>query len=75
MSRDLRKYARQTNVQLIAGGLLLLFIVGDGLIFLIYGQGPALMGLACLLAGLAPLVLIWLALLLIEWIVRRANEE
>ncbi len=75
MSRDLRKYARQTNVQLAAGGLLLLFIVGDGLIYLIYGQGPALMGLVCLLAGLFPLVLVWLALLLIEWIVRRVNQD
>ncbi len=75
MSRDLRKYARQTNVQLMAGGLLLLFIVGDGLIYLIYGQGPAIMGLVCLLAGLAPLLLIWLALMLIDWVVKRANQE
>jgi uncharacterized SAM-binding protein YcdF (DUF218 family) len=75
MSRDLRKYARQTNIQLMAGGLFLLFIVGDGLIYLIYGKGPAVMGLVCLLAGLFPLVLVWLALLLIEWIVRRADQE
>ena len=75
MSRDLRQYARQTNVRLIAGGLLLLLVVGDGLIYLFYGQGPAVMGLICMLAGLSPLVLIWLALELIGWIARRANPE
>jgi hypothetical protein len=75
MSRDLRQYARQTNVRLIAGGLLLLLIVGVGLIYLFYGRGPALMGLICLLAGLSPLALIWLALEVIGWIVKRANQE
>ena len=38
MSRDLRKYTSQTNVQLIAGALLLLFVVGIGLIaFFLFG--------------------------------------
>ena len=39
MSRDLRKYGRQTNIRLVAGALLLLFVIGDGLIYLIYGSG------------------------------------
>lgn len=73
--RDLRKYAEQTNVRLIAGGILVLFIIGDGLIYLIYGAGPAVMGVLCLLVGLAPIVLIFLALLLMEWVVKRANRE
>jgi hypothetical protein len=75
MARDLRRYARQTNTRLILGGILLLFLVGDGLIYLIYGRGPALMGLVCLAAGLSPLLLIWLVLSLLEWIVRRADRE
>ena len=29
MSRDLRKYMRDTNVRIIIGAVLLLFIVGD----------------------------------------------
>jgi hypothetical protein len=33
------------------------------------------MGLICLLAGLSPLALIWLALEVIGWIVKRANQE
>ncbi len=75
MIRDLRQYARQTNARLIAGGLFLLLVVGDGLIYLIYGRGPAVMGLICIIVGLSPLVLIWLILELIGWIVRQANPD
>ena len=39
MTRDLRKYASQTNVQLIGGALLILFIIGLGLIAWLYGTG------------------------------------
>jgi hypothetical protein len=72
MSRDLRRYARQTNIRLALGGVLLLFLVGDGLILFFYGQNAAVLGLVCLVLGLAPLVLIGLALWIIEWIARRA---
>ncbi len=75
MSRDLRKYMRDTNVRLIAGALLLLFIVGDGLIWLIYGPGAAVMGLLCILAALVPIGLILLLLELSDWIVKRANRD
>jgi len=54
MSRDLRKYARQTNVRLAVGAILVLFVVGDGLIYLFYGGGAALMGILCLLGGMIP---------------------
>ena len=74
MPRDLRRYARQTNVRLFAGGLLLLFIVGDGLIYIFYGPASALTGFLCLLGGLFPLVLIWLALWLLEWITNHADR-
>jgi hypothetical protein len=75
MTRDLRKYARQTNVRLAVGGLLLLFIVGDGLIFLIYGGGAALIGLLCLLAGLFPILIIVLVMIILDWIAKRANQD
>lgn len=71
--RDLRKYARQTTTRLVLGGLLILFVVGTGLIYLIYGREAAILGTICLIAGLSPLVLIWLALEILDWIVRRAN--
>jgi hypothetical protein len=75
MYRDLRKYAKQTNLRLIIGFLLVLFFIGDGLIFLFYGQGAAVMGIVCLLAGLSPVILIVGVLWLIDWIVRRNNPE
>ena len=75
MTRDLRKYSRQTNVRLIVGGILILFLVGDGLIYLFYGRSAAIMGLICLISGLTPLILIWLILTLMGWIVKKANEE
>jgi hypothetical protein len=75
MGRDLRKYARQTNVQLVAGALLLLFIVGDGLIYMIYGKGPALLGLLCILAGLAPVLLTVLVLFFMDWLRKRLDHD
>jgi len=75
MSRDLRKYANQTNIRLILGGILLIFVVGIGLIYLFYGQGAALTGLLCLLVGLIPIVLIWLMFWLLELITKRVKRE
>ena len=75
MAKDLRKYARQTNARLIVGGILILFVLGIGLIYVFYGRGAAMMGLVCLFAGLFPLLLIWLALAGIEWLSRRANKD
>lgn len=74
MSRDLRKYARQTNFRLVAGFLLVLFIVGDGLIYLFYGRNAALMGLVCLVAGITPVILIVGVLWLIDWIAQHNRE-
>ncbi len=75
MTHDLRRYARQTNFRLIVGALLLLFIVGEGLIYLIYGRGAALMGLLCLLAGLLPVALTLLIMLLLDWVAKRVRDE
>jgi hypothetical protein len=75
MSRDLRQYARQTNVRLAAGAVFMLFVVGLGLIYLIYGPGAAMMGLTCMLAGMLPIALILLAFLMLDWIVKRARRS
>ncbi|MDH5606423.1 MAG: hypothetical protein OEY93_06005 [Anaerolineae bacterium] len=72
--RDLRKYARQTRFRSLVGLFFLLFIVGDGLIFMIYGPSAAVSGLFCMGIGLAPLLLIWILFLIIDWIVKKANE-
>ncbi len=54
MTRDLRKYSKQTNFRLLVGFFVLL-LIGDGLIYFIYGKGAAIFGMFCLLIGLAPL--------------------
>lgn len=70
MSKDLREYTRSTQTRLIAGFLLLVFIVGDGLIFILYGKGAGLAGLICLMGALLPIGLIvfflWLADRIVE---------
>ncbi len=75
MSRDLRRYARQTNIRLVAGVLLITFLVGDGLIHIFYGRGAAVFGLVCLLAALFPVVLIAAALWLMDWVVKKADPD
>ena len=75
MSRDLRKYASRTTIQLIAGAFVLLFVVGIGLITLIYGLQAALMGFLCLLGALIPIGLIVLALNGLEALVNRINKD
>ncbi len=75
MTRDLRKYVKDTNVRLIVGALLFLFILGVGLIYLIYGAGAALMGFFCLLGAFVPIGLIFFSLYLLDWITKRASRD
>jgi hypothetical protein len=75
MCRDLRDYARKTNVRLAVGAFVLLFFVGLGLIYLVYGKAAAGFGLFCLLAGLTPVVLILLVFFLIERIMKSAGRK
>jgi len=75
MTRDLRKYARQTNVRLGLGAGLLLILVGTGLIYTIYGPGAAVGGLLCLFAALLPISLIFLSLAILDWIQKRADRS
>ncbi len=75
MKRDLREYARQTNIQLTVAAFVLLFVVGLGLIYVIYGPGAAGIGLLCLLGGLLPIGLVLLALLVIDWVVKRGRAK
>jgi hypothetical protein len=72
---DLKKYDNQTITRLIVGGIIIIFLVGDGLIYVIYGQQAALMGLLCLVGGLIPMGLIMGVIWLMDWIVKRANRN
>ncbi len=75
MSRDLRDYARKTNIKLAVGAVLLLFVVGLGLIYLVYGKQAAGLGFLCLLAGMVPVVLILVVLFFLDRIVDRAGRK
>ena len=75
MSKDLRKFSRDTNVRLAVGAFLLLFVVGIGLIWVIYGQAAAGMGFVCLLAALLPVILISVVFLVMDWILKRARPK
>jgi hypothetical protein len=69
--RDLRSFASGTTFRLVGGGLAILFIVGLTLIAIIYGKNAAIFGFVCLLAGLAPILLIYLFLKILDWISKR----
>jgi multisubunit Na+/H+ antiporter MnhB subunit len=73
--KDLREYAKQTNVRLALGAFVLLFVVGVGLIWLFYGEGAAGLGFTCLLAALFPVILIVFVFLAMEWIIKRARPK
>jgi len=75
MTRDVRKYMKDTDVRLIVGALLLLFVVGLGLIWWSYGPGAAVLGLLCMLGALIPIGLIVLLLNLSDWILKRAGRD
>jgi len=75
MGNDMRKYSRNTTIQLIIGGLLLVFIVGDGLIYIFQGPSAALSGLLCLAAGLVPILIIIGIMAFIGWIVKRYDGD
>ena len=74
MSRDLREYAKNTQLRLVLGFLLLVFLIGDGLIFLFYGVGAGLSGLICLLGALFPVVLVIFFLWAADRIVKSQEE-
>ena len=51
-SFDARRFAHSTEARLVIAFFVLLYGVGGGLIWLFYGQGAALLGLACITGGL-----------------------
>lgn len=74
MSRDLRGYTRQTYIRLLVGGIVILFVIGDGLILLFYGIESALMGLLCMGIGLVPMALIGMFLWILDRITNRLKK-
>jgi hypothetical protein len=73
--KTLVEYSRQTTFRLIAGGILILFIVGDTLIYFIYGSAAAISGVLCLGVGLLPVLIIIGILWLMEYIVKKNSDS
>ena len=73
--RDLRSYAKSTVFRLILGALVLIFVVGEILIYLIYGRTAATTGMICLVAGVVPVILVLLSLWLIDWVARKNKNQ
>ena len=74
MTKDLRRYARQTNLHLLFGFYVILMVVGIGLIYVFYGEQAARIGLLSVLVCSTPLILIALAMALIGWVVKKARD-
>jgi hypothetical protein len=72
---DLRRHARQTKTRLVAGGLVLIFVVGIALIALTYGTPAAGCGLAFLLLAMIPVGLVSLVLFVLQWMADRTDNS
>jgi hypothetical protein len=73
--RDLRKYAQNTTIQLFMGGVFLLLLVGNGLIWWLYGPGAMRISLLCMLVFVVPVLLAFGGLAIMDWIVKRNIDE
>jgi hypothetical protein len=73
MPIDLREYTKQTNFRLIVWFLLILFVVGLGLIWAIYGSSSALLGFFCLIGFSLPIGLIAIFLFGLDKIVKKQD--
>jgi hypothetical protein len=72
--RDLREHARSTQRRLILGLIAIAFVVGDGLIWIIYGEDAGRLALICTAVGLLPALLIALLLFMVGWLVRKYRD-
>ena len=63
---DYRAMRRRNDRALFLAVIAVLLVVGGGLIYIIYGTGALITGLACLLFGVGILLLLWLIMSGIE---------
>lgn len=63
---DYRAQRRRDDRALFLAVIGVLLVAGGGLIYLIYGAGAFVTGLACLLAGAGLLALLWLVISALE---------
>ena len=63
---DYRAMRRRDDRALLLAVIAILLVVGGGLIYILYGTGALITGLACLLFGVGLLLLLWLIMSAIE---------
>lgn len=63
---DTRAIRQRDERALFLAVIAVLLVVGGGLIFIIYGTGALITGLACLLFGVGLLLLLWMIVTAIE---------
>ena len=63
---DQERHKRRTEWQTVAGGFALMVVVGGALLWLIYGQTVALIGIGVAAIGIAIFGLLWALLRLLE---------
>ncbi len=63
-----RAHRAQTDRRLLLGFFALLFVVGGGLIWLLYGSGAAALGLGCMALGAVLAGLVLLLMLGLQWL-------
>ncbi|MGA9531571.1 MAG: hypothetical protein WBR18_02545 [Anaerolineales bacterium] len=74
MGRDLRKFRQGTTQRLVIGFTVLLLVVGDGLIYWIYGRWAALSGLLCIAGALVLFGLLWAILIGLSALAERLDR-
>ena len=75
MKQDLRKYSQQTIKRMVIWGILFIFIIGNLMIYIIYGQQAILTGITCMLSGLLPLGAIYLVFLALDYFLKKYNQR
>lgn len=63
---DLREYARNTQIRMLVGLGVLVLVVGEGLIYLLYGRGAAVLGLICLGGAAVPVLAVVIVLAVMD---------
>ncbi|MCD4671410.1 MAG: hypothetical protein K8R77_01995, partial [Anaerolineaceae bacterium] len=67
--------AKQNETRAVIWGNFLLPFFGGGFNLFNYGPGAAKTGIICIVAGLLPNLFIFPILNLLDWIVKKGNEE
>ena len=67
-SNNLRRHRERTDRNLLLGFFALLFVVGGGLIWLLYGGGAAAFGLGCMAVGAVLVGLVLFIMFGLQWL-------